>query len=130
MRAAGVRRLVCLTGAMVGELPRNVSLPMRVLAGLYRRRVPHPAADAAVQERLVMESGLDWLIAKPPRLTDGPATGCVRADPALRVGLLSRVSRRNLAAFLLDEMTLAHHARQRLYVAVDRAAGERARSSE
>lgn len=116
MKAAGVRRLVCLTGAMVGELPPNVSLPMRVLAGLFRRRRPHIAADGAEQERVVMTSGLGWTIVKPPRLTDGAGTGRVRAEPALRVGLMSRISRSDLAAFLLDELVSSHHLGQRVYV--------------
>jgi uncharacterized protein YbjT (DUF2867 family) len=32
-------------------------------------------ADHEVQEKLVRESGLDWVVARPPRLTDGPARG-------------------------------------------------------
>ena len=116
MKSAGIRRLVCLTGAMVGDLPRNVSIPMRLLATLYRNQVPRLAADAAEQERLVMESGMDWTLAKPPRLTDGPATGRVRAGTTLRVGLLSRISRRDLASFLLGEIADPHHVRQRVYV--------------
>lgn len=116
MKAAGVRRLVCSTGAMVGELLPNVSRPMQFMARLYRRQVPHLAVDAAEQERMVMESGLDWVLVKPPRLTEGPATGRVIAGPALRVGLRSHISRADLAAFLLDEMTLAHHSQQRVYV--------------
>lgn len=115
MRTAEVRRLVCLTGAMVGELPCNVSLPMRLLAGAFRRRLPHIAEDGSEQERIVMSSGLDWTIVKPPRLTDGTITGCVRADPALRVGLLSRISRRDLAAFLLEELASWRHLQQRVY---------------
>jgi len=116
MKVTGVQRLVGLTGAMVGDLPPNVSLAMRVLAHVYRRRVPDLAADATEQERLVMASGLDWTLAKPPRLTDATPTGRVRADPALRVGLSSRVGRGDLAVFLVDEMTHARHLRQRVYV--------------
>ena len=101
---------------MVGVLPPNVSLPMRLLAGAFRRRVPHLAADAAEQERIVMQSALDWTIVKPPRLTDGPPTGRVRADPALRVGLLSRIRRQDLAAFMLAEVARSAHLEQRVYV--------------
>jgi putative NADH-flavin reductase len=116
MQASDVRRLVCLTGAMVGELPPNVSLAMRALAGMFRRRAPRLAADSGEQERIVIESGLDWTIVKPPRLTDGPLTGRVRAGAALRVGLLSKISRNDLAACLLDEVGSAAHVRQRIYV--------------
>ena len=58
----------------------------------------------------------DWTIAKPPRLTDAPLSGRVRADPALRVGLLSCISRSDLAAFLLGEVAVTRHLQQRVYV--------------
>jgi putative NADH-flavin reductase len=35
---------------------------------------------------------------------------------ALNVGLLSRVSRVDLARFLLDEAAAGHHVRERVYV--------------
>jgi uncharacterized protein YbjT (DUF2867 family) len=101
---------------MVGELPPNVGFAMRFLAGMFRRQVPLIAADGWEQERVVMGSGLDWTIVKPPRLTDGPATGHVRAGPALGIGLSSRISRTDLAAYLLDEVTSSQHLQKRVYV--------------
>ncbi|MGH7410210.1 MAG: hypothetical protein ACREJ6_03990 [Candidatus Methylomirabilis sp.] len=51
-----------------------------------------------------------------PRLTSGGPTSHLRADSALRVGLLRRVSRRDLAAFMLDEVSAGRHIRERVYV--------------
>ena len=116
MMSAGPRRLLCLTGAMVGELPRNVSLPMRLMAATYRRQCPGLAADAAEQERAVIESGLDWTLVKPARLTSGRASENPRAGQHLHVGLMSRVRRADLAAFMLDEVLASRHLRQRVYV--------------
>lgn len=116
MQAMGPRRLLCLTGAMAGELPPNVSFAMRAMAALYRRQCPDLAADASAQERAVIDSGLDWTLVKPPRLTTGRATRRVRADAALPVGLMSRISRSDLAAFMLDEAVAARHIRERVYV--------------
>lgn len=116
MRASGPRRLICMTGAMVGEPSSNVSLPMRVMAALYRRQCPELAADASAQERAVIDSDLAWTLVKPPRLTEDPVTHRVRADRALRVGLLSRISRGDLAAFMLDEAVAGRHVRERVYV--------------
>lgn len=116
MKSAGVSRLVCQTGAMVGDLPPNVSTPMRFMARLFRRRYPALAADSAGQERLVATSGLDWTLVKPPRLHDGPPRRPTHADPALRVGLMSAISRAALAEFLLDQAGPKRHAGRRLYV--------------
>ncbi len=116
MTSIGSRRILCLTGAMVGDLPRNVSLAMRLVAAAYRQRCPELAADAAAQERVVIDSGLDWTLVKPPRLTSAKVSGPVRADLQLRVGLWSHVSRAALAAFMLDEVRTPRHVRERVYV--------------
>jgi len=116
MKASGPRRLLCITGAMVGTLPANVSVAMRAMAGMFRSRCPAIAEDGAAQERIVMESGLDWTLVKPPRLTDGPPTRGVLAGPALRVGMLSHVSRSDVAAWMLDEAMACRHVRERVYL--------------
>jgi len=116
MRASGPRRLLCITGAMVGSLPANVSVAMRAMAGMFRRRCPAIAEDGAAQERIVMESGLDWTLVKPPRLTDGPRSRGVAAGPALRVGMMSHVSRADVAAWMLDEALACRHVRERVYL--------------
>jgi putative NADH-flavin reductase len=116
MRAAGLKRFLCQTGAMVGELPPNVSLAMAAITKLLRSGRPDLAEDTARQERVVIESPLHWTLVKPPRLTNGPSKGRVRVGTALNVGLLSRVSRVDLARFLLDEAAAGLHVRERVYV--------------
>jgi uncharacterized protein YbjT (DUF2867 family) len=116
MRAEGVGRLVCLTGAMVGARAANLSPAMRALAALVDRRYRWLAADRAEQESVVMASGLAWTIVKPPRLTDAPPCGEVHADPALAVGLLSSIGRADLAEFLYRTATHDRFVMQRVYV--------------
>jgi uncharacterized protein YbjT (DUF2867 family) len=102
MKSAGVRRIVCLTGAMVGiDLP-NWSVPFAWMARTFRRQRPDLAADTREQEEVVRASGLEWTIVKPPRLTTGPRTGRARVAPDLRIGMLSSVSRADLAEVMLD----------------------------
>lgn len=117
MRRAGVRRLVCQTGAMIGGDAANWTLPARLMAWMFRRQRPAVAADRLRQEELVKESGLEWTLVKPPRLTDGPARGQVAADVDLRIGLLSKISRADLADFLVRECVEPRHLRQAVYVA-------------
>jgi len=103
MRQCGVRRVVCVTGAMIGEGVRR-SWAFERLARYFRRRAPALAADRAEQERLVKTSGLDWTLVKPPRLAASAGTGRYSAGAQVRVGLLSRISREDLARFILDEL--------------------------
>ena len=116
MREARVRRLVCITGAMIGELPPNVSAALRAMAMVARRRLPAVMADRAEQEAIVVRSALEWTLVKPPRLTTAVRTGSVHADPALPVGLLSRIGRQDLAEFVFRAATQDRFVRQRVYV--------------
>lgn len=116
MRAGGTARLLCQTGAMVGALPHNVSLPMRWMAHRFARSRPLVAADRAAQERLVRASRLDWTLVKPPRLRTGAARRPVRAGSALPVGLLASIRRSALAGFLLDELAAERFVGQAVYV--------------
>ncbi|GKS63283.1 hypothetical protein YTPLAS72_05870 [Nitrospira sp.] len=77
---------------------------------------PQATGDREEQERLVESSGLDWTIVKPPRLTNSATRGRVQASASLRVGLLSKISRADLAAFIFDEIEAGHFVRQRIFV--------------
>src|SRR2546422_1402079 len=69
MREAGVHRLVVVSvSAIEGRRPW-------ILINLVRWLLRKPYADFGRMERLVRSSGLDWTIVRPPRLTNGPATG-------------------------------------------------------
>jgi putative NADH-flavin reductase len=101
MQAAGVRRLICVTGAMVGDYP-HLSWFMRMMRNSYRKQQPALAADRAEQERLVAASGLQWTAVKPPRLTNGAVRGRMRSGESLKVGAFASISRADLARFMLD----------------------------
>jgi len=68
---------------------------------LGRLFFPRIVADAEKMERVIADSGLDWTIVRPPRLTDKPMTRNYR----VREGHLPRfgftISRADTADFLL-----------------------------
>jgi len=117
MERTACRRLVCVTGASIADTPGR-SRPMGWVRSWYRRRRPEQAQDRDEQERIVMASGLAWTIVKPPRLTSGRPSGRLAAAPDLAVGLLSYVSRADLATFILDEIARPRFLRQRVVVRV------------
>jgi hypothetical protein len=59
-----------------------------------------PYADHNVQEQLTRESGLEWVIARPTRLTDGPAKGTFKPTTGSDVPMV--ISRADVARFLVD----------------------------
>jgi putative NADH-flavin reductase len=81
MHQASVRRAVIVSTAF---LFKDSILPPTYLFG--RLFFPSVVLDASAMERIVMESGLDWTIVRPPQLTDKPFTGKYR----IRTGHLPR----------------------------------------
>ncbi len=99
MKEQGVKRLVVLTAHGVGDSYRVASWFQRtfligaLLKGFFR--------DHDVQERLTRESGLDFVIARPTRLTNGKAKGkYVRTAEVVSVP--STISRADLADFMVE----------------------------
>lgn len=77
MRESGVRRLLLVSAA--GLPGDGEDLPTRLVARPIVGRVfRHVYADLAEAERLARDSGLEWTIVRPARLTGGPRTGRYR----------------------------------------------------
>ncbi len=116
MKALGVRRLLCVTGAIIGDYPLRRSLFIRVMRRLFQKQQPDVARDRAMQEELIEKSGLAWTIVKPPRLTEGKKRGGYRAGTDLKVGAFSRISREDLGAFILDHLGSDEYVGKRVVV--------------
>jgi putative NADH-flavin reductase len=116
MAAAGVQRIVCVTGAMVGRMSRNTSYAMRAVKAVFDRTHRSIAQDGAAQEAAIIASETHWTIVKPPRLTDAKRTGVVHAGPTIAIGLTSSIGRRDLAEFVHRVATQDRYVRQRVYV--------------
>src|SRR5438067_4027990 len=102
MNRAGVKRLVVLSAAahFPGILNRIASFIMR-----------NHMLDSLAMEAIVQASGLDWTIARPPRLTqEGYTTYRSREDAAPRMGF--SLSRKAVAAFMLDAIEQRKHVRK------------------
>lgn len=99
MRAAGVRRLVFLSahgvGHTRGEGPATFRLMYRFLGPVF--------ADKAAGERVLRDDALDWTLVYPVMLVGSRRTGACRAAERLRLSGLLRVSRGDVAAFMLAE---------------------------
>ena len=116
MRTQEVPRILCLTGAMIGPVPGNVSLGLKLLSfGIRRTGQAEMMDDRDEQERLVRSSRLNWVAVKPPRLTDGEAAE-VDVGPTVSVGLGSHCSRAALARFMVAELLQPKFSNASVYV--------------
>jgi uncharacterized protein YbjT (DUF2867 family) len=99
MQRSGVRRLVALSVA--AHFP---GIPNRIVSFILRSHM----RDSLAMEKVVQDSGLDWTIARPPRLTrEQYATYRSREGAAPRRGF--SVSRKAVEAFMLDAIEQKKH---------------------
>ncbi|MHB8845558.1 MAG: NAD(P)-dependent oxidoreductase [Nitrospirota bacterium] len=104
MKERKVRRLVCITGALVGEQYPNRGIFYRTMRKLLVRKVPHLMLDRDGQETIVMNSGLDWTVFKPPRLMNGRERPGTQIGPDLVIGPAARTTVDSLATAILGEL--------------------------
>lgn len=103
MERSDVRRFVYLSmlgvggsGKPLGVVDRYIVLP------LLLRNV---LADHARKEAIIQESTLDWVIVRPPRLTDGPYTGTYQSGNQVEGKLLlASISRADVADFMVRQL--------------------------
>jgi len=96
MTKAKVKRVIVVS---VAFLFKDAMLPPAYLFG--RIFFGQVVKDAAAMEAVLQQSGLDWTIVRPPRLTDGPRTGKyrIREEHLPRFGF--KISRADVAEFML-----------------------------
>jgi len=102
MHRSGVKRLVILSAA--AHFP---GIPNRIVSFILRSHM----RDSLDMEEVVQASGLDWTIARPPRLTEEDYTSYrSREGAALKMGFT--LSRKAVAAFMLDAIEQQKHFRK------------------
>jgi putative NADH-flavin reductase len=103
MKDHGVDRYVTLLGAGVSDPKDHSSIGRKFMLGLMKIFARHILEDAQNHADKVRASGLDWVIVRPPRLTDGERTGRVEAG-YMKLGPSATISRADLATFMLDSV--------------------------
>jgi len=113
MRAVGVNRIIVVSAAPIGTVasparpnpprydPGDGFFMRHLFAPLTKAVLRHHYADLARMEDVLRESGTDWTIVRPPRLTNGPKRRRYRIafGKNLRRGL--SISRADVADFML-----------------------------
>jgi putative NADH-flavin reductase len=107
MKTAGVSRLIWISSHGVGDARGHSGFLFERIFVPWRLRAEF--ADKERQEALVTASDLDWTIIRPARLTNGPATGRLRAQPRLPVTIRDSIGRAHVAQFVLGELNDGTH---------------------
>src|SRR5437879_753576 len=99
MNRSGVKRLLVLSAAA-----HFSGIPNRIISLILRNHM----RDSLKMEEIVQGSGLDWTIARPPRLTQGNyITYRSREGAAPKMGF--SLARKAVAAFMLDAIEQKKH---------------------
>jgi uncharacterized protein YbjT (DUF2867 family) len=99
MKKAGVKRLVVLSALGTGDSGPLLNPIARLIGPKLLLKIPFQ--DHERQETIVRESGLDWVIARPGRLTHGPARRRYVAKTSLEK-VPGSISRADVADFLVE----------------------------
>ncbi|HEY9002405.1 MAG TPA: SDR family oxidoreductase [Mucilaginibacter sp.] len=105
MKKKGVRRAFFISASAL-EISPVLPLFVRLVEKyIVQKILKHMYADLRIMEKLIKETDTDWTIMRPPRLTNGPATGKYRfAINSFLKNCLS-ISRADLAHFMLNNIS-------------------------
>jgi len=103
MQRNDVRRLVCESSLGIGDTRWRLGFVYNLFViPLFLRNV---FADKEIQERIIRESGLDWVIVRPTALTNGSHTGQYRIGYDIGHWFFpSKISRADVADFMLKQV--------------------------
>lgn len=110
MATHDVQRLVVMSAAGVGDSWQQIPRSSRLL---FRTMLRNVFADHEAQEAIVEQSPLDWTIVRAAVLKDDPATGHYTAT---NTGPNTRITRADIAAALVDQLTDSTHSRATISV--------------
>ncbi len=114
MERNGVRRLVATSMLGVGESRANATFYERLLVSTLLRGADE---DKSAMEAEITASALEWVILRPAILTDDPAGGRVRVYSEDDDGKAHKISRADLAAFMVDQLSSDEHLRRLVTIA-------------
>jgi putative NADH-flavin reductase len=101
MKEAEVKRLIAVTGFGAGDSRNRGGCLYNTALHLFLGRAYD---DKDVQEDLIQDSGLDWVIARPVILTNGSRTGRYRVLVEPRSWRIGFISRADVADFLVKQI--------------------------
>jgi putative NADH-flavin reductase len=103
MSQAGVRRLIHVSSVGVGDSRAQMGWVARaIFVPLFLRKA---LDEKEIEEGIIRASDVDWIIARPGGLEDGPRTGVYRCITDLRVQVgRPRIARADVADFMLQNL--------------------------
>lgn len=110
MESEGLRRFVCETSLGIGNSVGRMGLYYSLFVIPFI--LPFYFFDKCRQEKLIAASRAEWVIVRPGGLTNGPKRAYRHGDGTGNFIWTVRISRANVAEFMLDQLTDNRYLRQ------------------
>jgi len=104
MKHAGVHRLIQISTAAYRDPKDEFALKAHAFALLFKVIARKGYEDIKATGELIANSDLDWTLVRIPNLKDGPANGNVNVGWYGKTKLSMKLSRANLAKFLINQV--------------------------
>jgi putative NADH-flavin reductase len=120
-QAKPVRRLIVLgsAGALPNSLDKQPAWRRWIVQNMvYNTFLKWPVASQISQWNDISHSNLDWTMVMPPMLTDTPANGHYRIDGDALPPNGSRISREDVADFMMQQITSPQWVRKGVYLSL------------
>lgn len=108
----GVRRLVISSTASAKDPNDMPELRFRIVIGVVKLFILAAYEDIVTTAESVRKSDLDWTIVRLPMLNNGPKSGKVKAGYMGRGEVGTRISRADIADFMLKQVQDKKYLRQ------------------
>ncbi len=110
MKRHSVSKLICVTGIGAGDSKGHGGfLYNKIINPLLLKTIYE---DKEIQEALVRDAQLEWMIVRPGFLTNGPRTERYRALTDLQGVKAGKISRADVAHFILTQLDSMTHLRK------------------
>jgi putative NADH-flavin reductase len=103
MNEHGIKRFICETSIGLGDSEPQMGFFFgKIVIPFFLKYV---WADKQLQEKFIMQSNLDWIIARPSGLIDGEKTGKYKVGFVSTDHLSMRITRADVADFMLKQLS-------------------------
>jgi putative NADH-flavin reductase len=103
MTESGVKRFICMTTLGIGD--SREFLPFYFKYFIVPFILKDAFADSERQEKLIMESNLEWTIVRPANLTNGKRTEIYQHGFTASAKTKLKISRADVADFMLKQLS-------------------------
>jgi putative NADH-flavin reductase len=120
MQQSGVRRIIALgsAGALDNSLKKQPAWRRWFVQKMvYNTFLKWPVASQVAQWKTLSGSGLDWTMVMPPMLTNRPGRGAWRVDGEALPRGGSRISREDVADFMMAQIGSEEWVGKGVYIA-------------